>query len=510
MATTCLQVDWVLDISNNVLGEYKIYNLIGTGVEAQVYKAMNILTKQQCVLHIVTNQQKQLQRLNIHQIIKGISGTLQIQSAFQLTKSQNIPESNMLNILNSENVIVLVLDLLTGQKIDEYFYYYQVQEILGAMKQLCKIVQTLHKKCIFHCDIKPDNIFVQNDEIVLIDFGSAQDLSLKSNNLDDILEKKGSKSTFVHETTKLFSSKQKYNVAEKFDVYSIGCVLFFLLNDDYLTQPLKRVGETNRLLVQKFDKYVTDLLCGMLDGDQHTRYTIQQILDHPALNVAQAKHLYSFQLIRHCEQSKNIMMNSLSCRRAQSISKSSKIIKITKKAHRIIDDQNRDILSHKIGTPIRSLCISQIARMSTNKLKHILPYNKTANCFLRESQLILDIIQRQFWQQNAPFFKLSRTYSQSFVFSSLSSYDSQSNSQTSSSFYEITGGSEDDFVVKQVKLSSRSSFVQQDSTPKQLQKSTSLKVTMLNDVFDIEAATVEYEDEEEEFQVADPKFTEFL
>lgn len=46
-------------------------------------------------------------------------------------------------------------------------------KLLDFMRQLALIVQQIHKKGVVHYDIKPTNIMIQNDQLVLIDFGLA-------------------------------------------------------------------------------------------------------------------------------------------------------------------------------------------------------------------------------------------------------------------------------------------------------------------------------------------------
>ena len=79
----------------------------------------------------------------------------------------------------------------------------------------------------------------------------------------------------MYETTKHFSSQTDLNnqlnykkiIADKFDVFSVGCVFYFMLMETVVQQPLKRYGKHYKDLQTKFGPIVTDLLCGMLDRD---------------------------------------------------------------------------------------------------------------------------------------------------------------------------------------------------------------------------------------------------
>jgi serine/threonine protein kinase len=48
-----------------------------------------------------------------------------------------------------------------------------------TFKEICKSVQAIHHLEIIHRDLKPENMFLSDDlsRVILIDFGSAEDLS---------------------------------------------------------------------------------------------------------------------------------------------------------------------------------------------------------------------------------------------------------------------------------------------------------------------------------------------
>lgn len=78
----------------------------------------------------------------------------------------------------------------TDKNINQYEYYYKFRETewiynldrdykIHLTESMCKALKTLHDKNIVHCDLKPNNMILVDDEIILIDFGVARNLYTK-------------------------------------------------------------------------------------------------------------------------------------------------------------------------------------------------------------------------------------------------------------------------------------------------------------------------------------------
>lgn len=101
-------------------------------------------------------------------------------------------EYKVLNILNESNIEgipkvydyyctndaeYLVMELIDAVTLDKYIKSNKLSnnEVIEIMLQICHIVQSMHdnRPPVYHCDIKPSNIMVNEGGVVLIDYGTA-------------------------------------------------------------------------------------------------------------------------------------------------------------------------------------------------------------------------------------------------------------------------------------------------------------------------------------------------
>ncbi|MCA8914017.1 MAG: hypothetical protein KDB90_01295 [Planctomycetes bacterium] len=103
---------------------------------------------------------------------------------------------------------------------------------LGYVHQLLQIIAQYHEAGVFHKDIKPDNLIINGERIYLVDIGLMTPLSSMSQ-----LTTHGTEYFRDPEMVKLaLEGREVREVdAAKFDVYSIGAVLFFALSGEFPT-----------------------------------------------------------------------------------------------------------------------------------------------------------------------------------------------------------------------------------------------------------------------------------
>ncbi|MCC6149403.1 MAG: hypothetical protein IT461_04055 [Planctomycetes bacterium] len=103
---------------------------------------------------------------------------------------------------------------------------------LGWVHQVLQIIAQYHEAGVFHKDIKPDNLIVSNEKIYLVDIGLMTPLGSMSQ-----LTTHGTEYFRDPEMVKLaLEGKEVREVnASKFDIYSIGAVLFFAIEGEFPT-----------------------------------------------------------------------------------------------------------------------------------------------------------------------------------------------------------------------------------------------------------------------------------
>ena len=92
---------------------------------------------------------------------------------------------------------------------------------------------------IYHFDLNPNNVICNGFDFRIIDFGSAKLVKDVPKNPNSLISK-SSKIQFTFENTQLFSSKRLdcdkdgNVVCDKFDIYSLGCIFYYVLMNKYL------------------------------------------------------------------------------------------------------------------------------------------------------------------------------------------------------------------------------------------------------------------------------------
>ena len=117
--------------------------------------------------------------------------------------------------------LYIALELCEGGTLEDKLYKSSASrpaEPLQILKQMCSAVAYIHGKGLIHRDLKPDNIFIQEDTIKIADFGLVTNKGKHSTN------RVGTELYMAPEVT-----AEKGDYDNKVDIYSLGLIFLELL-----------------------------------------------------------------------------------------------------------------------------------------------------------------------------------------------------------------------------------------------------------------------------------------
>lgn len=163
----------------------------------------------------------------------------------------------------------IVMELVEGMNLEQYVMHngpLDHQKATDVMIKVLDAMQCVHNAHIVHRDIKPSNIMIRaNGDICLLDFGVAKDMDNTKN---------CTVAGTVIGTSGYMSPEQAegYAIDSRSDIYSLGCVFFFMLTGHHAFNTLSSDFETRDAIINskfprlnKFVKGVPDLIQQVLD-----------------------------------------------------------------------------------------------------------------------------------------------------------------------------------------------------------------------------------------------------
>jgi serine/threonine protein kinase len=257
------------------IGDYIILGQIGSGATSTVHIAKHSQTNQKCCVKIIsklnTSSQKEKEHFGSEiQILQ----TIEHKNLAKFIECIELPEyycifmehvkgESLLNFTNSNNGLS-----------EE-----QAQRIFS---QLVSLISFLHKKEIFHRDIKAENILIEADlTIKLIDFG------LSSSNPNLLSTYCG---TFRYAAPECINS-QPYKGSSA-DMWSLGVVLFFMISGKlpWMDSNLKRVRDkimnAKYIMPKEASDLCADLISHLLEKEPSERFTADEVKNHQWLVIS--------------------------------------------------------------------------------------------------------------------------------------------------------------------------------------------------------------------------------
>jgi serine/threonine protein kinase len=147
--------------------------------------------------------------------------------------------------------------------------YIRPESAARTMRQMLNAVAYLHSIYIMHGDISPNNVMFENDNPILIDFGTAE---LLSDN--DV-------STCVIGTVPYVApERRKRQSAFASDIYSLGMTFAFLTGHSVWAVAANRYAAVEVFRGHPCEGWLSDLLYGMTRANAKARYSLKTCLNH--------------------------------------------------------------------------------------------------------------------------------------------------------------------------------------------------------------------------------------
>ena len=252
---------------------------IGQGTFATVRLATHIKTNEIVAIKIWDKEKmKEIDKIKFNKEIKIL----------KKMRHRNIV--HFYNVINSENLIYLIMEYVKGKELLTYInernrltenescYYYQ---------QIISGIEYLEKLKIVHRDIKPENIIIEdNKNIKILDFGLSN-FYPKNNVLHS------SCGSLCYASPEMIEGK-KYS-GSSVDIWSSGIVLFAMLcgylpfTDINEQKLFKKIVEGKLFFPYFLSEQAKDLLNKVLNKDPLKRISINKIKNHPWFNMSNPK-----------------------------------------------------------------------------------------------------------------------------------------------------------------------------------------------------------------------------
>ena len=197
---------------------YKIIKELGKGGMAVVYEARDLLLDRRVAIKMLREEY-----VSVTDFVKKFH-----HEAKAVARISHPNVVSIFDIGENDGYHYLVMEDVEGSNLKDIIRnrgHLTVVEALDITSQVCAALTVAHKKNIVHCDIKPHNILINNDnQVKVTDFGIARALTSSTMNMTDT----------IMGSARYFSPEQARGgeIKTHSDIYSVGVVLYEMLTGE--------------------------------------------------------------------------------------------------------------------------------------------------------------------------------------------------------------------------------------------------------------------------------------
>jgi serine/threonine protein kinase len=154
-----------MDLTGQILGQYQIIEVIGSGGMATVYKAYQSGLDRYVAIKVLPAQ---------HALTPGFKERfiLEAKAVAQLSHPNILP---IYDVNTEGDLSYFVMKYVSGQTLNDLLGRpMALSQISRFLDQIAQALDHAHQRGIVHRDVKPSNILLENDWVLLADFGLAK------------------------------------------------------------------------------------------------------------------------------------------------------------------------------------------------------------------------------------------------------------------------------------------------------------------------------------------------
>lgn len=169
---------------------------------------------------------------------------------------------------NDEDIPCIVLEYCNSS-LDESINKLTKIELIRIIYEICHAMKYVHEAKFIHRDLKPQNILLDaNNHAKLGDFGIATLIEGSHSNVG----------TTIQYMAPEFAEDENNNYTEKIDVYSFGCILYFILSKRIPPNLNYLINEKMPKIPKDINKVSADLIYKCLSKSPEDRPSFNEII----------------------------------------------------------------------------------------------------------------------------------------------------------------------------------------------------------------------------------------